>query len=34
MKEQFDIDKKLSILIALWIIDKLIILAMFWLFDH
>ena len=34
MKDKFDIDRKLSILIGLWILDKLIILAMFYWFDY
>ena len=34
MKDKFDIDKKLSILIGLWVLDKLIILAMFYWFDY
>jgi len=33
MKNKFDADKKLSILIGLWILDKLIILAMFYWFE-
>lgn len=33
MKKKFDIDKKLSILIGLWILDKVIILAMLYWFD-
>lgn len=32
MKEQFNIDKKLTILILLWILDKIIILGMFMFF--
>lgn len=34
MKNKFDVDKKVSILIGLWILDKLIILAMFYCFEH
>ena len=34
MKDKFNIDKKLSILIGLWILDKIIILAMFYWFDY
>lgn len=34
MKNKFDIDRKLSILIGLWILDKLIILAMFYWFER
>ena len=34
MKDKFNIDKKLSILIGLWVLDKLIILAMFYWFDY
>ena len=34
MKNKLDIDRKLSILIGLWILDKLIILAMFYWFDY
>ena len=33
MKEQFNIDKKLTLLIILWVLDKLIILTMFLFFN-
>ena len=34
MKKQFSIDKKLTFLIVLWVLDKLIILAMFLFFKN
>ena len=34
MKEKISIDKKLTLLIVLWVLDKLIILGMFLFFNN